>query len=213
MTPLRVEALIAGGICLPGAPIALDALLCAAYAAREGLDPPASPADCTDLPIPLAEERGVYLASFASFEVAAREGEYTNRRFPLSEAQEMGDAKLRRIQVTAGPSKSYRLPRERLHLVDDRITWWCLGDADGVRDLLGWVHYLGRKRAVGLGRVRAWSVEPCEPWPGFPVLRDGMPLRSLPLDWPEVSPEADRAMMVLRPPYWAHDRRTEVYAP
>lgn len=215
MTPIRVEARLTGGICLPGGPIALDALLMWAESQRRALPPPASASDCTEMEIPLAKSAcgRVWLASFGAYEIDEREVDWTNRRFPLPEAQEMGDKSMRRVMLSAGPSKSYRLPRERLHLVDDRIAWWAVGDADAVRDLLGEVSYLGKRRAVGLGKVLGWTVELCEAWDGFPVLRDGHPLRSLPLDWPGVSSEAERAYAVLRPPYWDNASRVEAYVP
>lgn len=208
MTPLRITATLSGAICLPEGPIALDSLLMAAVALRDGLDPPASPAECRELDIPIARERGVYLASSGIFEVDQREHSYTNQRYPLSEAQDMGGPRLRRIQITAGKTKSYRLPREHLHLVDDRITWFAVGLPVEVELLLAWLPYLGRKRAVGLGKVRSWDVAPCAPWDGFPVLRDGYPLRALPLDWPGLAGDAEQAYAVPTPPYWDHARRT-----
>lgn len=213
MTPLRVEARLLGAICLPNGPLALDALLTWVEAQRRELPPPASAGDCTDLPIPLAQDRGVWLASFGTYELEESERDWTNRRFPLPEAQDLGGAKLKRVMLSAGPSKSYRLPRERMHLVDDRVTWWAVGDAGAVRGMLAEASYLGKRRGVGLGKVRQWSVEPCERWEGFPVLMDGAPLRSLPLDWPGVSPESERAYAVLRPPYWDNAKRVEAYVP
>lgn len=213
MTPLRVEARLLGGICLPNGPLALDALLTWVEAQRRELPPPASAGDCTDLPIPLAQERGIWLASFGVCELEESERDWTNRRFPLPEAQDLGGPKLKRVMLSAGPSKSYRLPRERMHLVDDRIAWWALGEADAVRSMLAEVNYLGKRRGVGLGKVRQWTVESCGSWEGFPVLRDGAPLRSLPLDWPGVSSDAERAYAVLRPPYWDNARRVEAYVP
>lgn len=207
MIPLRITATLSGAICLPEGPIALDSLLMAAVALRDGLDPPASPAECRELEIPIAMERGIYLASSGVYSVDQREGSYTNQRFPLSEAQDMASPKFRRIQITAGKTKSYRLPREHLHLRDDRVTWFAIGDADAVRSLLVWLPYLGRKRAVGLGKVRAWDVAPCAPWEGFPVLRDGYPLRTLPLDWPGLRGDVEQAYAVPTPPYWDHARR------
>lgn len=213
MIPIRVEARLAGAICLPEGPIALDSLLMAAVALRDGLEPPASPAECREIEIPIEQDRGVYLASSGVYAVDRREGAFTNQRFPLSEAQDMGGPRLRRIQITAGKTKSYRLPREHLHLVDDRVTWFAIGDADAVRLLVAWLPYLGRKRAVGLGRVREWAVIICEAWDGFPVLRDGYPLRALPLDWPGLAPDAERAYAVPSPPYWDHARRVECAVP
>lgn len=214
MTPLRIEAHVPMGVCLPAHPIALDALLMAAVGLRDGLPPPANPSECQDLPIPIARERGVYMASWGHHEVDMREGDWTNRRFPVSEAQDLGSERFKRIQLGAGPTKSYRIPRERLYLRGERMTWWAVGDAAGVRELLGWIHYVGKRRAVGLGRVHAWTVEEVEPWgDGFPVLRDGMPTRSLPIDWPGIGADAERAYVTPTPPYWDHARRVACAVP
>ena len=92
------------------------------------------------------------------------------------------------------------------------MTWFALGDRNGVEALLTWVHYLGKKRSVGLGKVLAWHVVDVEPWPGFPVLRDGAPLRALPLDWPGLG-EHRRDFRVLAPPYWERWREEECAVP
>lgn len=214
MTPLRIEAHVPMGVCLPSHPIALDSLLMAAVALRDGLDPPANPLECRELAIPIEQRDGIFLASWGQYEVAAREVDWTNRRFPLPEAQDLGGPKLKRVQITAGPSKSYRLPRERLHLRDGRMVWWAIGDASEVRDLLAWILYLGKRRAVGLGRVSEWRVDACESWgDGFPVLMGGQPTRSLPIDWPGLGDGAERAYVTPTPPYWDHARRVVCAVP
>ncbi|GAC1577384.1 MAG: hypothetical protein NVS3B20_08760 [Polyangiales bacterium] len=209
MIPVRIEARLQGAICLPAGPIALDALLIYATALRNGLPPPATAKDCLPLPIPIEQRDGIYLASVGAFEVELRESSFTNRRFPLPEAQMMAGPRFKRIEVSAGPSKSYRLPREHLHLIEDRITWWAIGDVASTLELLtDHIHYLGKRRAVGLGRVQAWSVEPCEPWgTGFPVLRDGQPTRTLPATWPGLAHGVETAFAVSTPPYWDNTRR------
>jgi len=216
VTPLHVVAHLQGGICLPNGPIALDALLTWAEAMRRELPPPATAQDCQDLPLPIARSTcGRYwLASFGAYEPEEHEVDWTNRRFPIAEAQMLAEPKLRRVNMSAGACKSYRLPRERMHLRGDRIDWWAIGDADGVRELLMYVGYLGKRRGVGLGRVREWRVGPCESWgEGFPVVRDGYPTRALPLDVSGIADDAERAMHAILPPYWAHTRRVEAWVP
>jgi hypothetical protein len=54
--------------------------------------------------------------------------------------------------------------------------------------------------------VAEWSVDACEPWgDGFPVVRDGRALRTLPADWPGLVDPVLR-YRVLSPPYWEHTR-------
>lgn len=199
MTPLRVTATLETGIANPAKPPALDALLAYAQAVyiegREPADPRA--------PVPDVSLDGVlarspcgryYLASFALADVEQWErGRFVNRRFPLSEAQMMGATegkeRLGTLSLKGGPCKSFRIPIETAHLRDDVVTWWCIGDREAIAQRLAWVTHLGKRRGVGLGRVARWEVEPCEPWgEGFPVIRDGRPLRNLPLD--AMDPEA-----------------------
>lgn len=216
VTALEVVADIVGAIALPNGPIALDALLMAAVAVRDGL-PHLSvigvrEAKPLDIPIALSPCGRVYLASLGHAEVEERELRWINRKFPIGEAQGMAEPKFKRINISAGAQKSYRLPLETQHLADGRMTWWADGDAAGVRELLQCITYLGKRRAVGLGRVRSWTVTECEPWPGFPVLRGGVPLRQLPRDWAGLV-DYDLAYRVLTPPYWDHVRQEECAVP
>src|SRR6185503_291310 len=94
---------------------------------------------------------------------------------------------VRRVQLTAGATKSYRIPVEVGYLKGARAEWYCVGDADPIRSLLCHVTHLGKKRSVGKGEIAAWIVEECDAWKGFPIVRDGKPLRPLPLDWPGVT--------------------------
>lgn len=216
MQPIRVTAHLSGEICLPNGPPALDALLTWAEATRRDLPPPATADECVDLPIPIqrSECGRYYLASFGQYIEEGHNSDWTNRRFPIPEAQMLGGPKVRRLNITSGPSKSYRIPRVRTHLVDDKIDWWAIGDVDGVRDLLGLVSYLAKRRGVGLGKVRRWEVAPSESWgEGFPVLRNGFPTRPLPIDAHGVSPDAQTMLATIAPPYWAWARRVEAYVP
>lgn len=209
MTPLRVTARILGAIAMPNDPIALDALLAAAVATRDCLPPP----DCgiTPIEVPIAREpaRRFHLASQAQYAFEGYDVRWVNRRFPIDRAQEMATAKVRTIRITSGPAKSYRIPLESGRLINDRIDWYCIGEGDEIRALLQFVTHLGKRRAVGLGRVESWEVEPIHPWEGFPVLRDGVPLRPLPIDWPGLGKHR-REYRTLTYPYWDNAQRALV---
>lgn len=208
MSPLRVVAHVPGQIALPHGPLALDALLASQVALREGLPPPRHAADCQPIAIPVQREPAgrFHLCSFSEHAFDAYDVRWVNRRAPVEQYQTIGESKIKRVQITGGKNKSYRLPLEVGLLADSRLVWWCVGDADAIRELLSTVLYLGKKRSVGLGRVERWEVAPCAAWDGFPVLRDGLPLRPLPLDWPGLSAEAPRALKTLDYPYWDHAR-------
>lgn len=196
---------------MPAGPPALDALLMAAVALRDNL-PPLGFGHRAEIEIPVAQERGVYLASIGQCEAEAHERRFVNKRFPVLEAQMLATPKLRRILTAGGLSKGYRIPSELVHLRDDTMTFYAVGDAEQVRDLLACIHYLGKRRGVGHGKIVRWEVEQIDAWEGFPVLREGRPIRPLPLDWPGLG-EHRREFRVPSPPYWERWREEEMAVP
>jgi hypothetical protein len=209
VTPLHVTARLTSAIALPRGRLALDALLAAAVALRDQLPPPGVGAELVAIEIPV--ERApcgrFHLASFACPVFDSYESRYINRRYPIEQAQTLGTVDIKRVRLTAGPQKSFRIPFETGHVEGDALEWWCVGDRDGIEALLALVPYIGKKRAVGLGRVAEWRVEPCDPWgEGFPVLRNGRPLRPLPLDYHGLA-EHDVEHCALTYPYWLFSAR------
>jgi len=211
--PLCVTATLAGEIALPQGPLALDGLLAWAVCAREGLAAPVEGIRPVHIPVALAPGGRFHLCSFSLAAWEAFGVRYVNRRFPLPEAQNMGAPSLKRILLSGGPCKSFRLPLESGHLRDDRLTWYLQGDRARVAELLQMVTGLGKRRGVGLGRVARWEVTPVEPWPGFPVVREGRPLRPLPVDWPGVSEGAAREYRCVSFPYWLRAAEVECVVP
>lgn len=208
MTPIIVRATLAGAVMMPEHPVALDALLMAAWASRNDLPPLGMrDGDSVAIPddaIPIARSLcgRLYLASVAQYEPEEYERRFLTRRFPMAEAQALGGPSMKRAHPSQGLTKGSRIPQSMTHLRGDAMVWYALGKLDAVRQLLEPVQYVGKKRSVGLGRVVRWDVHECEPWNGFPVIDiDGRPLRSLPLDWPGLGAHRveDR---VLAPPYW-----------
>ena len=208
MNPIRITARLGGPISLPNGPLHIDALLAWVVAQERQLPPPGF-GPLIPIEIPIAREPGgrFHLCSASICDFDAHEMRYVNRKFPLAEAQKFGNDKLRRIHVVAGAQKSYRVPNTVSHVERDEIDWFAIGDAAEALRLLRCVSHLGKRRGVGRGQVREWLVEPFEPWgAGFPVVRDGRPLRPLPPDWPGlVDPMLSRCSPTY--PYW--DKSTE----
>lgn len=206
MTPLVVIGTVGGAITVP--PM-LDALLAGMVCADRGLIAGFSEmVRGADIEIPLALEPGrrFHMCSSPISTPETYELRHLHRRFPIHEAQMLGDKRLRRINVAGGPTKSFRIPQELTYLRDDTITWWCIGDADAIREMLVRCTHLGKKRSVGRGIVTGWSVREIDPWPGFPVLTaEGKPLRPLPLDHPGLV-EPAHGYATLTFPYWERQR-------
>lgn len=203
MGPLRITAQLAGPVSLPSGPLHLDGLLAWAEAQRRQL-PPIGFRPVEDIEIPIAREPGgrFHLCSSSIGAFDAHELRYVNRKFPIAEAQQMAGPKLKRINISVGAQKSYRIPTNVSFVENDELRWFAIGDAPEVEMLLGYVTHLGKRRAVGRGRVLRWLVEPTDPWgDDFPVARAGRPLRPLPADWPGlVDPVLARVAQTF--PYW-----------
>lgn len=200
--PLRVVATMRGPI--TAAPM-LDALLASVIAQRGGAVAGFGP--LLDVEVPIAREPlgRFHLASGPIVSWESHEMRWVNRKFPLAEGQLLGDDKLKRVHISGGACKSYRIPHEVRFAEGGLIAWYCVGDAEEIRALLMDVTHLGRRRAVGRGAVASWMVEETEPWDGFPVVEDGRVLRPLPVDWPGIiAPKL--AMHTLTYPYWEHAR-------
>jgi CRISPR type IV-associated protein Csf3 len=191
---------------------ALDGLLGATLAEEQGLVAGFGEMVDIDLPLERSPCGRVWLASFAQFVPEIHEVRHTHRRFPIEQAQMLGAAGMRKIDIGAGVNRSYRIPGRVSHAQDDTITWYARGEWPRVEELLSRVTHLGKRRAVGRGAITSWQVASAgEGWPGFPVMLNGKPLRALPVDWPGLAPNTRRAYQVLRPPYW-EQRRAELAA-
>jgi len=209
MEAVRITAVVPGPIAMPRGAIAVDALLMATRARVDGL-PPVEIGGFQKIEIPIVVEpsRRFHLASFSLGGVEAHDRHWINRRFPVEQAQTIGSRKIKRLQISAGPAKSYRLPFEVGYLVGSKLEWYVLGDAEKIQALLDHVSFIGKKRSVGKGEVERWTVERSETWEGFPVVKDGRALRPLPVDWPGlVDPQLDyRTVGCVGAPYWDHAR-------
>lgn len=206
MEPLEVTATLWGRVILPPyGHIHLDALLAWAVCESE-MRPPALDEEqitAVEIPIERSECGRFHLCSSSSSTTRERDKRWLNKRFPIGEWQMLGGGKsAQRVQTGAGPSKGFRVPVEAVFLDGDRLTWWCVGERAPIERLLRAVTHVGRRRAVGEGEVREWSVSPCEAWPGFPILRDGAPLRPLPYDDGRVTGAHVLRMGRYTFPYW-----------
>jgi CRISPR type IV-associated protein Csf3 len=193
----------------------LDSLLASVVAREQGADAGfVATLQPTEIVIPVAKsECGRYhLASAAEYEWEERESTWVNRPSPVAAAQLFGSSKVR-IETSAGLSKPWRLPIATGWVKGDLLTWWCVGDADEIERLLRMVTHLGKRAAVGKGEVAEWTVQQCETWAGYPVLRGGYPLRPLPTDTPGLAEDAYIADGRLTYPYWMQQGRDWVALP
>ena len=89
-------------------------------------------------------------------------------------------------------------------------TWYVVGDAEHIRNLLVAVEFIGKRRASGFGQVASWEIEPADT---DGLTYEGEPLRPIPVDLFD----GDKTLPVMdaawRPAYWDLRNRTACYAP
>lgn len=212
MTPLVVSAVMSRPVEWVH-PIMLDGLLAAEVARRADMIAPRSEADIVPINVPIELDPGgrFHLASEAQHDNAILSRvEHIHKRAPIDQYATLCTDKVRRVDMSSGPDKGVRKPC--YGQMFDRLIWWCVGDADGIRDLLAGITRIGARRRHGCGLVREWLVEPAIPWPGFPLLIDGAPTRPLPLDWPGIE-RSRRQMRVLTFPYFFRSRQEMLLCP
>lgn len=207
MIPLHVTAHLLETVSLRS-PLHLDALLTWAASIEEQRPSPISGEPLARIEIPIQRDQSdrFWLCSQGFCGVERSETRYKNMRAPWHEQARLGNGKVKRIDITSGIDKGMRFPYEVQHLTGNKIEWWCLGDRDAILALLSRVRYVGRFRGSGKGKLdfyrrEPWTVEPCEPWDGFPIMRDGKPLRPLPSDYPGLI-EPQFGFTNIDPPYW-----------
>lgn len=126
--------------------------------------------------------------------------EYWHRRYPVDRA-ELGTRL--RASLTAGRWKEYRIPLSTIRA--PVLQGLALGDPDGLRDLLQSVSHVGKKGAMGFGRVLEWAVEPRADAPEV-VVRTILDRRRVPVAyWVEQDASwsvARAARSAWTPPYW-----------
>lgn len=217
---LRVTARLAEGIVLR-APLMLDGLLAWSVSAEHRLLPPVSGESGPVIEIPVEREPGgrFHLCSQGFHDVEASELRHKNRRAPVMEFARLGTSKIKRVSIAVAENKSYRVPYSLELLRNNEITWFCVGDPDRILALLRKVHYLGRFRGAGKGRLdihgEPWRIEECETWgDGFPVVDvEGQPMRRLPPDYPGLAPGCRLAFGALTYPYYDHTRQEMMACP
>lgn len=203
MVPLKVTAIMSMPVTFTFGSVALDALLASQVARRDGLPEWRRGHPTDEIPVPPLKyaDAGYYLASWAiPGPLVWSWTTHLHKPPPVDWYLRLCTDKVRRVDTGSGEDKAWRVPRHRQFFRE--IVWCCIGDEKQVRELLLGVTRIGSYRRDGIGKVRRWEVEQCETWDGFPVLRDGIPLRSLPPDYPGLDIDHRTGYAALRFPYW-----------
>lgn len=154
-----------------------------------------------DLPL---ERRGNgttwwYACSFAHWRGTVAEGtDHWNKRFD-NQHSDLVDFRRKRgkVIVEQGRYKSYHMPVFYRHALC--VSWYAVGDAERIAELLKTMLFIGKKTSQGWGRA-AWDIEPWHAdWSEWNT--DGRQMRPLPAD--------EGVLMGIRPPYWLPEHQVQ----
>ena len=212
MEPLRITAALTSPLAVQLFPLALDGLLAAMVCDKAGLIEGVGERVDVDVPLARSECGRFHLASVAHYIPLAYTLGHVHKRPAVTEMMHLGGPQIRTVTTATGPNKAFRIPQPRAHV--DKVRWWVVGDCEQVGELIRLVTNIGKKRSVGHGNVGSWTIESCETWPGFPVLRpDGTPMRNLPMEYPGLGPEYSVGWGPLSYPYWEQTKMHEIAQP
>lgn len=154
-----------------------------------------------------------YAASRAVYKETAQEVEYWNKRpnFFSADAERFLAEQKGVISSSVGGYRAYRMPQVIRHVADGKLTFWAIGHADEVLDLLNAIPAVGKKAAMGWGTVDRWAVEPAEEdyttlHPDYGLMRP-MPVEEIRLEGYPILKYA------VKPPYWKPCNARLCYVP
>lgn len=117
-----------------------------------------------------------------------------------------------KINVSSGEYKAYRMP-EVIRLISD-VTFYAYGNKGKIENLLKHMKHIGKKTAIGWGRVKEWRVESveddrtdiCEYGLSRPI-----PVDSATVEQIKVAHTIQR--IANKPPYWNYKNTKECFVP
>lgn len=219
MIPLRVTAQMASGVVTAGDGLPLDAILDYAWVRRalgDELYQPGTPMLRPDLPlrrITYGDWHGAWLwsASWAVIGDAPAGTQWWHKKTLPDVPGVTVELTGRTLNHTGG---RYKEQRQALPTLWPReVVWYCVGEQAGVAELLSYVLGIGKKADHGNGWVREWRVET---WgDDWSLVRDGRPMRSLPLPAARMLGVRDGIEQVIgyRPPYYVRTHQERCLTP
>lgn len=114
-----------------------------------------------------------------------------------------------KFSSSEGHFKAYKLPRYDREM--QTIHWFCVGNANGIRDLILGVTHLGKKRSQGCGQVHKWEVLDFEH--DWHLWRGDSLARPMPVNMIEPPQAINMMQWGWRPPTWLAANKSMCYMP
>lgn len=190
--------------------IFLDGLISSAVfkdCIRNYYDLPENRNELIHIPLPLKQygtcEEKFYAASIGFADTIVEGIDHWRKRTEIESKKQ--------IRIGSGQYKMYDMPMPTMYAYT--WTFYANGNIAEVRRLLTThISAIGKKCSQGFGAIRNIAVEPSEH--DWSVLRDGIPMRPIPVSVNCKSIDCDVKMFfAFRPPYWHRVNMTECYMP
>ena len=114
-----------------------------------------------------------------------------------------------KVDGSQGHFKAYDLPRYDREM--QSIHWFCIGDRDGIAELLQPVTNLGKKRSQGCGQVHKWEVLPFEH--DWHLWRGDSLARPMPVNMIKQPQSINMMNWGWRPPTWLAANKSMCFMP
>ena len=114
-----------------------------------------------------------------------------------------------KVDSSQGHFKAYDLPRYDRKM--QTIHWFCVGDRDGITELLQPATNLGKKRSQGCGQVHKWEVLPFEH--DWHLWRGDSLARPMPINMISQPQSINMMNWGWRPPVWLAANKSMCYMP
>lgn len=153
----------------------------------------------------LSENR--WAASRGIYEEIGHTVEYINKRPNFFNADKINYLDMDKgiIDSNAGSNRAYRMPCIIRTLKGGKISFYCMGHADELLDMLNRMPALGKKASMGFGIIDRWEIEEVEADYSLWHPEYGL-MRPVPVGSNEVENEKllryPTLMYAIRPPYW-----------
>lgn len=116
------------------------------------------------------------------------------------------------ISDSIGKFRAYRVPQIIRIVKDGIITFWAIGHKREVQELLDLMLNVGKKSAIGYGKVAKWIVEDCEEDYTVWHPEHGL-MRPIPVEEAEEKLKYPTMMYGVKPPYWKDKNQRLCYVP
>jgi CRISPR type IV-associated protein Csf3 len=162
-----------------------------------------------DLTMPLMSQGNgkeyIFNASISFFDIKDAYSTTIYKRF-CERYLNLRRIKKKRIDRARGHFKDYMI--NLVYIPARKVTFYAMGNAEEIDELLKGLPGLGKKIAIGYGFIKSYEIEEIDH--NYSILKDGRAMRAIPVSF--LKSTSDVAQLAYKSPYWASEN-TAMCAP